>query len=174
MVKTQPEMTANDAIEILKLLEKNDIIVIIDGGWGVDALLGEQTRPHEDLDVAVFHKDVPKIRVLLEARGYRDVPRDDTWECNFVLGDDRGHLFDIHSCTFDEAGNNIFGVEYAYDALQGEGSIDGYPVRCITPDWMVKFHIGYELDENDYHDTRLLCERFGIELPNEYDRFVSK
>jgi lincosamide nucleotidyltransferase A/C/D/E len=78
-----------------------------------------------------MHKDVPKIRALLEARGYQDVPRDDTWECNFVLGDDQGHLFDLHSCTFDEAGNNIFGVKYPYDSLNGMGSIKGFPVRCI-------------------------------------------
>ena len=174
MSETQPEMTANDAVEIIKLMEENDIVVIVDGGWGVDALLGEQTRTHEDLDVAVFHKDVPKIRALLEARGYQDVPRDDTRDCNFVLGDDQGRLFDIHSCTFDEAGNNIFGVEYPYDSLMGSGSINGYPVRCITPDWMVKFHVGYKLDENDYHDTRLLCERFGIDLPSEYEGFVPK
>lgn len=26
----------------------------------------------------------------------------------------------------------------------------------INPAWMVKFHTGYELDENDYHDVKLL------------------
>ncbi len=50
----------------------------------------------------------------------------------------------------------------------------GHPVRCIPPEWMVKFHSGYTLDENDYHDVRLLCERFGIPLPEEYNVFKSK
>ena len=167
-------MTASDLIEIVQLLTQNDIEVIIDGGWGVDALLGEQTRPHEDLDLAVQHKDVPKIRDLLEARGYQDVPRDDTRECNFVLGDDRGHLVDIHSYTFDETDKIIFGVEYPYDSLKGTGLINGYPVKCITPEWLVKFHTGYELDENDYHDVKLLCQRFDIEMPKDYDEFVLK
>jgi lincosamide nucleotidyltransferase A/C/D/E len=36
---------------------------------------------------------------------------------------------------------------------------------------MVKFHTGYPLDEDDYHDVRLLCQRFGIELPPEYEGF---
>lgn len=168
------EMTASDVIAIVQLLNRNDIEVIIDGGWGVDALLGEQTRAHEDLDVAVEHRYVPKIRALLETRGYQEVPSGDSWECNFVLGDGQGHRFDIHSCTFDDAGNNIFGVKYPHESWKGTGMIDGFSVKCITPGWLVKFHSGYELDENDYHDVRLLCEKFGIEMPEEYDGFIRK
>ena len=115
------------------------------------------------------HKDVAQIRALLEARGYQDVPRDDTRDCNFVLGDDEGHLIDIHSYTFDSTGNLVYGVEYPHDSLNGTGSINGYPVKCISPEWMVKFHTGYELDENDHHDVGLLCQRFGIRLPQEYE-----
>jgi len=115
----KPEMTTEDVIEIMKLLGQNDIDVIIDGGWGVDALLRKQTRTHQDLDVAVMYKDLPKIRVSMHARGYQEIPRDDSWECNFVLGDDQGHLFDLHSCTFDETGNNIFGVKYPYGFIEG-------------------------------------------------------
>jgi lincosamide nucleotidyltransferase A/C/D/E len=37
------------------------------------------------------------MRTLLEERGYQDVQRDDTRECNFVMGDDQGHQVDIHS-----------------------------------------------------------------------------
>jgi lincosamide nucleotidyltransferase A/C/D/E len=172
MSKDNPEITAQDVIEIVKLLNQNNIDVIIDGGWGVDALLGKQTRTHQDLDVAVMHKDVPKIRALLDARGYHDIPRDDSWECNFVLGDDQGHLFDLHSCTFNETGNNIYGVKYPYDSLKGTGSINGYPVKCIPPQWMVKFHTGYKLDENDYHDVKLLCKQFGVDMPKEYEEFA--
>ncbi len=174
MRKDDPKMNALDVIEIVQLLNQKNIDVIIDGGWGVDALLGEQTRTHDDLDVAVQHKDVTKIRELLGARGYKDVPRDDTRECNFVLGDDKGHLVDIHSYTFDSAGKIVFGVEYPYDSLNGRGSINGYPVKCISPKWMVEFHTGYELDENDYHDVKNLCQRFGIKIPKEYDAFVLK
>ena len=167
-------MTTEDVIAFVQLLSKNHIDVCIDGGWGVDALLGKQTRKHADLDIAVQHKDVPKIRALLEARGYIDVLRDDTRECNFVLGDDQGHLVDFHSYTFDEMCNLVFGVEYPYDSLKGTGTIDGYPVKCITPEWMVKFHTGYELDEDDYHDVKLLCKKYDIAIPAEYAEFASK
>ena len=160
-------------IELVKLLNLNKIEVIIDGGWAVDALLGEQTRPHEDLDVAVFHKDVPKIRELLEARGYSEVPRDDSWECNFVYGNDEGHQVDIHSCTFDAEGNNILGVKYPYESLQGSGVINEFPVRCVPPECLVKFHTGYPLDNNDYHDVKLLCREFDIPIPEEFAKDVN-
>jgi lincosamide nucleotidyltransferase A/C/D/E len=56
--------------------------------------------------------------------------------------------------------------------LKGTGSINGYPVKCIPLEWMVKFHTGYKLDENDYHDVKLLCKQFNVEMPKEYDEFV--
>lgn len=172
--KMDTEMIAADVVKIVQLLVHNGIRVHVDGGWGVDALLGEQTRPHADLDIAVRHKDVPKLRELLEARGYREIPRDDSWECNFVLADESGREVDVHSCTFDVEGNNIFGVPYPADSLTGTGAINGHQVDCISPEWMVKFHTGYELDLNDYHDVSALCERFGIELPSEYSKFREK
>ena len=174
MTKEVPEMSAADAVGFVKLLREYGIEPCLDGGWGVDALLGRQTRLHADLDIAVEHKDVPVIRALLEARGYRDVPRDDTRDCNFVMGDDEGRLIDFHSYTFDESGRLTFGLDYPPDSLTGSGSVDGFPVRCITPEWMVKFHSGYDLDTGDYHDVRLLCEAFDISLPDEYGRFVKE
>jgi len=165
------DMSGSDAVELIQLFEQNGIEVYVDGGWGVDALLGEQTRPHGDLDIAVPHKYVPELRQLLEARGYNDTPRDHTWECNFVLGDNKGHEVDVHSYTFDDEGNNVYGVKYKPEYLTGTGSIKGYSVKCMSPEWMVQFHSGYEPDENDYHDVKALCGRFGVPLPVEYEKF---
>ena len=93
------EISGSDVVALLRLLAEHRIEVWVDGGWGVDALLGEQTRPHSDVDIAIRHDDVPRLRELLEARGYKDVPRDDTRDCNFVLGDDHGREVDVHSFT---------------------------------------------------------------------------
>ncbi len=172
MEEHKANMPAAKVIDIVQLLDQNKIEVIIDGGWAVDALLEEQTRPHEDLDLAVFHKDVLKIRALFDTLGYQEVIRDDSWECNFVLDDDQGHLIDFHSCTFDSEGNNIFGVKYPLESLQGSGIIADFPVRCVPPDWLVKFHSGYKLDENDYQDVKLLCEKFGLQIPEEFNEFI--
>ncbi|MCL2564405.1 MAG: nucleotidyltransferase family protein [Defluviitaleaceae bacterium] len=174
MQPTKPEMTAEDVIKIIKLLEQNAIEVYIDGGWGVDALLGEQTRRHNDLDIAMPHKFVPKLRELLEAKGYKDVPRDDTRDCNFVMGDEGGRLIDIHTYTFDENGKNIFGVAYEPHHLVGTGVINGYPIKCVPPEVSVEFHKGYNVDEDDYRDVKALCERFNISMPKEYEKFVKE
>lgn len=174
MQKILPTMTANDVIAFVQLLNQNNIEVVIDGGWAVDALLGQQTRPHNDLDIAIEHKDVPKIRTLLETRGYADVPTDDQRDCNFVMGDAHGHLIDFHSFTFDSEGKLIFGVPYPLDSLNGRGNILGFPVRCITPAWLVQFHTGYPIDENDYKDVKNLCQHFQLPIPADYAAYVER
>ena len=97
----------------MALLEENGLEVYVDGGWAVDALLGEQTRPHDDLDIAMPHTQVPRLRALLGTRGFREQRRDDSWECNFVLADDTGRRLDVHSYTLDAARLNVAGVPYS-------------------------------------------------------------
>lgn len=90
------------------------------------------------------------------------------------MGDEQGHEVDFHSYTFDTQGELIFGVAYPLESLTGTGSIQGYPVKCISAGWMVQFHTGYALDENDYRDVAALCQRFNFALPAEYERFTRK
>lgn len=161
-------MTANDVVELYRLLSRRGIDVWLDGGWGVDALLGRQTRPHADLDIALRHSDVPALRQLLIGLGYRDKPRDDTRDCNFVMRDSAGREIDIHSFELDAQGNNVFGVAYCAEHLTGLGQVLDCSVRCVPPEWMVKFHTGYPLDADDFGDVKALCDAFGIELPEEH------
>jgi lincosamide nucleotidyltransferase A/C/D/E len=168
---SQSEMTAKDVIELYKLFDQRGIKVWIDGGWGVDALLGHQTRKHDDLDVALHHSNVSALCELLEDCGYRHVPSGGSWGCNFILGDSQGHRIDVHSFEIDTSGENTFGVAYRAEHLSGVGMIDGYQVRCVAPDWMVKFHTGYPLDKNDFSDVKALCEKFEIEMPEEHQAY---
>jgi lincosamide nucleotidyltransferase A/C/D/E len=170
-VDIDPEMTAESALELVKLFEQNQIEVTLDGGWGVDALLGDQTRMHSDLDIVIAFDDSVRLKALLESRGYTDVPRPDTRPINYVLGDDQGHLVDIHTYTFDRENHPDQGLDYPLESLDGKGTILGYPVRSIDVENMVKFHSGYKLDENDYHDVKALCQHFGIDLPADYSKF---
>jgi lincosamide nucleotidyltransferase A/C/D/E len=165
-------MSAEDVIELLRLAEENDIDVYIDGGWGVDALLGRQTRPHEDVDIAVQHTDVPALRRLLEAQGYRELRSVYAKDFNFVLSDTQGRKIDVHSYIFDQQGNHVYGVAYPIDSLTGTGMIDGYIVKCISAEWAVKFHSQYEPDETDFQDVQALCARFDISQPNLYRKFL--
>jgi lincosamide nucleotidyltransferase A/C/D/E len=51
-------LSASDVIEVVGALGPHGLNVWIDGGWGVDALVGEQTRDHADLDVAADRRDL--------------------------------------------------------------------------------------------------------------------
>lgn len=168
--------TAADVIDLYTNLESLGIKIWIDGGWGIDALLGQQSRPHEDIDIVVEQKHVGDLRSFLENKKYKDVERDDTSSWNFVMGDDHGHQVDLHVIVFDQQGNGIYGpvergVMYPAQSLAGEGTIDNHLVRCISPEWMVTFHSGYELHQKDYDEVVALCNKFHIPLPEEYIRF---
>lgn len=159
-------MNSGDVNDLYNHLNALGIKIWIDGGWGVDALLGRQTRPHGDLDIAIQQKDVAKLRGLLEAQGYKQVKQDNQW--NFVLGDDKGHAVDLHAFVLDELGNVVEGSPYPPASLTGTGFIEGQTVRCISAEYMVKFHSGYELRDKDFKDVSALCDRFGIDYPDEY------
>ena len=86
-------MTQRDVLEVLEVLDRSAIRSCPDGGWGVDALLGEVTRRNADLDVVIALDDVPRIIELMAAVGFplvRGVP-----ESTFVLRDQRGAEVDV-------------------------------------------------------------------------------
>ncbi len=161
-------MEQTEVIALYQLLGAHGIEVWLDGGWGIDALIGEQTRPHSDLDIAVRHDDVAELRQLLNARGYKTVERSDTQPWMFMLGDDQGHEVDVHSFIFDEHGANIYGIAYPAESLTGAGSLGGQAVRCIAAAWAVKFHTAYAPRAVDRHDLKLLHERLGVSVPDQY------
>src|SRR6266404_6148749 len=102
-------MNSADVIDLYTTLEKLGVEIWIDGGWSVDALLGEQTRPHKDLDIAIQQKDVSSLRQLLEEKGYREIKLNEARPWNFGLGDRDAREIDIHVIVIDEYGNGIYG-----------------------------------------------------------------
>ena len=166
-------MNAADVLEVLGVADSLGIRVWVDGGWAVDACLREQTRDHADLDLVVEAVETPRLVAALRARGFGDVPRDDSSPWNFVLGDATGRHVDLHVITIDERGDGVLGPaengdRYPAGALTGRGIIDGHPVDCVAPEYLVRFHTGYDPDANDVADVTALCDRFGIRLPAEY------
>ncbi len=167
---TQTDFPAHLVVAFCTALAERGVIIWLDGGWAVDALLNEQTRPHSDLDITIQKADLPVMHQLLADWGYTAVPRDDTRPHNFVLGDDEGHLIDVHVIVLDEDGNGLYGDDdlYPAEALTGIGVVEGKNVDCISPAWLVKFHSGYPPRAIDFHDVRALCAKFGLELPEAY------
>jgi len=166
-------MTQKDAVEILRLLKSRGIEVWVDGGWGVDVLLGQQTRLHNDIDVVVREIDIGRLTEALESIGYKRGEGGRPF--NFVLTDNRGGEVDVHAVVFDSAGNGLYGPQtggsgtrFPASAFAGEGMIDGEPIRCMTAEYQVADHAAYELRAVDFLDVYALHRKFGIPIPEEF------
>ncbi len=162
-------MAAGDLVALLREIEKATIDVWLDGGWGVDALLGEQRREHDDIDLIGSLADLPRLLEFLEGRGYELV--DGELPTNVVLLDSAGRQVDIHPVAFDERGDGIYrmrnGEDWVYPSwgFAGKGRVLDLRVRCLSPEAQVLCHTGYALDEDDFRDLRALQERFGVKAP---------
>lgn len=168
-------MAAADVLAFLRLCDDSGAAVWLDGGWACDALLQRETRPHDDLDIVIERRHTGAVAQALRAAGYHDIPRDDTQPWNFVLGDDAGHEVDFHVVELDAAGNGLYsppdrGVWYPAASLAGCGVIAGRRVRCISADWLVRFHTGYPPEAEDRADVAALCAEFGLPVPGGYER----
>lgn len=166
-------MEEKEVIDIYNKLQNADIKIWVDGGWGVDALLAKQTRFHKDLDIVIQQKDIPASSKLLTKKGYKEIKLEIARPCNFVLADNFGHEIDLHVIIFNNTGDGIYGpVEngemYPAASLTGKGQIGNLKVNCISPEYAVKFHSGYELKEKDYKDVLAVCKKFNINIPDEY------
>lgn len=164
------EMPAEAAVKLLRLFESAGIDIWLDGGWAVDAALGEQTRPHKDLDIILQVSDLTRLREVLAGEGFH--ANEGGTESNFVLVDNRGHEVDVHAVVFDESRNGVYrmanGEDWIFPAegFAGRGKILGVSVRCLSPEVQVLCHAhGYVPKEKDLRDMELLEARFGVELP---------
>jgi len=168
----ETETTATEVTEFYREMSERGITVWIIGGWGVDALLREQTRKHSDLDILLLESDCNAVIAYLARIGYSNVPRSDTRPCNFVMGNAAGREIDFHVIRYDDHGNGLYGrpleAIFPAEALGATGEIAGVEVRCFSPAFQLKCHTGYEFDENDIHDVRALIQQFDLEVPHEY------
>jgi lincosamide nucleotidyltransferase A/C/D/E len=115
-------MTADDAVDVLDRLEAAGVEVWVDGGWGVDALLGVETRPHGDLDVVVRQEQLAAARVALAAAGFSHAADEAPGlPARLVLRDPEGRQVDVHPVEFDEAGDG--------DRISAMASLGSIPRR---------------------------------------------
>jgi lincosamide nucleotidyltransferase A/C/D/E len=162
-------MTGEDVVEVLELLEAAGVEAWVDGGWGIDALLGTETRQHADLDLAVPLQSVGAARRALGAVGFTTVR--DWLPTAVAVRDPAGREVDLHPLTPspDEGGDQaqLQGAPFHYPPPTA-GTVAGRPVRCVPAEAQVRAHLGYPPTAKDRSDLDLLRQRFGVTLPPPY------
>ena len=165
-------MRVRDVLEIVDSLGAAPVRVWLDGGWGVDALIGRQTRDHDDLDVVTPLSEGNAARSVLTMLGF-EITEDEPTFC-FVGRDARDRRVDAHAVTFDDEGGALQRQEdgtfwrYPRESFSGIGRVGGREVACLSAEAQVLCHLNYEPDGTDRRDMRLLAESFGMTLPAPY------
>jgi lincosamide nucleotidyltransferase A/C/D/E len=133
------------------------------GGWGVDALLGRQSRRHRDLDVIVDRQAVGAAVDALKRVGYRawyeltapagawyqpELATDRDEERQIAMRDDAYRAVELH--VLDVARS---GLEPA------TGTIGGRPVRCLSLASLRQVYATYRRQHGREHPNWTLLRR---------------
>jgi lincosamide nucleotidyltransferase A/C/D/E len=163
-------MTADDVLEVIVAVEGAALRVWLDGGWGVDALLGAQHREHSDLDLVVELDSVAALTRAVDPLGF--TVAEDQLPTRLVLRAPGGRQVDLHPVTFDAdgtgwqsaAGPDGSDCRYPADGFT-TGTVRGRPVGCLAAAIQMEHHRGYEPSNTDRHDVWLLHKALGTALP---------
>jgi lincosamide nucleotidyltransferase A/C/D/E len=153
-------MDETEVGRVLEALDAADVRAWVEGGWGIDALVGRRTRQHDDLDLAVdtgaggFDAAVAALAPL----GY--LPTVDDLPVRLVVATADDRRVDLHPIRFRPDGDAIqqgHTREYRYPADGFTlGRIGGRDVPCLGGAVQRDFHSAYEPRPVDHHDLARL------------------
>ncbi|MGO8950942.1 MAG: nucleotidyltransferase domain-containing protein [Ktedonobacterales bacterium] len=162
-------LSAHEAVALCRLLEKHRIRFWVMGGWGVDALLHRETRPHKDLDILVALGDLPLLWKVLDEHGFtlQYVWEENRWldgepdrrPTAFVAADAQGRELDVHVIDFGRDGSitQYYNNPWPFpDAITTQGSIADAVVTCVSKETQLAMHTGYTLPDGQLQDLKLL------------------
>jgi lincosamide nucleotidyltransferase A/C/D/E len=160
---------SNDVIWLLSAISELGGFPIVVGGWGVDALVGQQTRVHRDLDLLLDDGKVAAVIERLSGEGF--VPTSDWLPVRIELSDlSNDRHVDLHP-VFDNGRAGLWqhgldGVRFDYAAkVITVGEIGGLRVRCLSVAMQIDLHSGYDHREVDRHDLQLRQKLKETQLP---------
>lgn len=164
-VRRKPAVSLDErtALKLAALLQHLAAQPCLEGGWGVDALVGRTTRAHRDLDVTVRAESLQAVLTALTAIGWQ-VQTD--WLPIRVELERAGAYVDLHPLNYQpdgsawQAGPGRVRFHYPADGWT-RGHIAGTPVRCLSAEVQWQFHQGYPPRAVDRHDLALLARLTG-------------
>lgn len=135
IVYQNPAMPIATVLIAMAALEASGVEVVLMGGWGADALAGEQLRPHHDLDLIVNRDHLDKALVALYAIGFVEWFRNVSptpfgklqLENVVVVRDTAMRVVDLHSMRFDRRRPAL-----------AKGRIGGRRVTCISAELQIQ------------------------------------
>ena len=166
-------MDLGKVVDLCRAFDAEGLPYWVDGGWGVDTLLGKQTRQHSDLDLAVAYTALPAFARLLALQAFSRHDRTGDPEWNWVFRHVKGQSVDLHGFWWDEQGNAVLGEAadksmYPKGALSGRGMIGALDVNCVSAEAVLNFRAGFEPRPKDRHDVAMLCDTFGLQAPTGF------
>jgi lincosamide nucleotidyltransferase A/C/D/E len=142
---------------------------VVDGGWGVDALVGRQTREHDDLDLVIRSEQAASVIESLASLGFTDTM--DDRPARVVASRSDGRHVDLHLVEQTPSGTTQRlggGRQFTYFLDRTTGTIGGREVRCLSPEMQLLTHTGYEPDDDDSADVAHVAGVSGLALPPPY------
>ena len=159
MPQLEPGMAWSEVRAVLDALSDLQCRFWLKGGWGVDALVGHQTRAHRDIDIDL---DAACESAALQVLGDLGYVIETDWRPNRVelVAPERGWV-DLHPLLLDEDGSArqaaLDGGHHTFpSSFFTVGSLHGTPVPCVSVDAQRLFRTGYEPRDVDLHDLAQL------------------
>ncbi len=165
-------MEAQDVIDVLAVLSDAGVSPTLEGGWGVEALLGGQYRDHSDVDLVIDLREVrPAVEALAEV-GFDVVDHDGIRSVR--LGDQYDRVIDLRPVAHDQRGNAWVTNRDPEDGppdFPAEsftyGWVAGRQVPCISPELQAQMSGEHEVTPDRAGDVVRLGERFSTPIPAE-------
>lgn len=171
----QPGMSSRDVMEVAVALQEAGLKFWFAGGWGIDVLVGRQSRDHLDLDIVIedCRRDEPSVSRALSKLGYvhRDSHVGGIWMPSvFALSDWSGRRIELMEIDWerfalnsglvasDETGVSLNALrEIAF----AEGVIFDQKLPCLSRSAQLLFHSDFPMAEKYRRDLELLKESRG-------------
>jgi lincosamide nucleotidyltransferase A/C/D/E len=174
---TATRVSAADVPHIVGLLSASGVKAWVAGGWACDALLGEQTRRHGDLDLVIAKPDRHPACEVLMHHGFAltHMFDADLMGTAVVLVDHRRrrkvalHLVEISDAWPASLRRTMQDLELGPQEIFATGTIAGHHLACLSAPTLVSLHTGYELKDRDRRDVCRLCVRFSLPVPPGYE-----
>lgn len=152
-------MPLTQLLRVLDAIESTGCAYWLEGGWGIDALAGRQTRDHRDVDIDFDAVRESELIAALEVLGYRQILDERPTRIELVAAD--GRCVDLHPLQLDASGDaRQQAPDGSWWHFRREWFTTGYVenrrVPCYTAEGQRYFHSGYELRDVDVHDLATL------------------